>query len=116
MTFFLLRKMPVNCPICNGPLINDYQNIARGRTRLTKKCCKQVTHQITIRACDRDNDYIDWVSIPWGHTDVINWYYGSGRLLLNTIKGQDYHIPWFEPDFSDLKKLKEKLKTYLLFS
>lgn len=116
MSFFLLREMPSKCPICREPLLNDYQNIARGRTRLTKKCHKFLDHRITIRASDIDHTYINWISIPWGDKSVINWYYGTGRLLLNTIEGIDYHIPFFEPDFSDFKKLKDKLKTYLVFS
>lgn len=115
MTLFLARKMPINCPICGGPMINDYDNVARDLTRLTKTCSKRLDHSIKIRACDRDHNYINWISILWG-AGVINWYYGSGSLLLNTMKGVDYHIPFFEPDFSDFKKLKEKLKTYLLFS
>ena len=116
MSFFLLRELPINCPICNDPLVNDYDNIARGRTRLTKKCYKRIDHRITIRACDTNHDYINFISIPWGDKSVINWYYGTGHVLLNTVEGVDYHIPWFEPNFSDYKRLKEKLKTYLVFS
>ena len=116
MSFFLLREMPVNCPICGDPLVNNYSDLPKGRERLTKKCSKRLNHNIMIRACDSNHDYIDWISIPWNDTDVINWYYGVGSLLLSTIKGVDYHIPWFEPDFSDFKRLKEKLKTYLVFS
>lgn len=108
-------KMPVHCPVCGDILINDYLDLPNGKSRLTKKCLKRLNHSISFRALN-DHENVAWISIPWGRTDVIIWYFYSKTCLLNTIDCKDYYIPFFEPDFSDYNKLIEKIKTYLTFS
>lgn len=111
-------KVPINCPICGGPLLNEFDPLAPGsdRTYLTKNCHKRLNHKIEIRACVSNNDYVDWIRIPYKGVGNVIWHMGTEHLLLNTFEGKDYSLPFFEPDFSRYNKLIKKLSLYLTFS
>jgi hypothetical protein len=113
----LLMKTPIDCPFCGDPLLNDFREAAGGIIYLTKTCNKRIDHTIKIRACRLDNDYVDWICIPYSDNTNVLWYMGTGSLILNnTSSGSDYRLPFFEPDLSNYKKLVQKIKIYLLFS
>lgn len=109
--------MPINCPICGDPMLNEF---IRGSSTsyINKRCMKRITHDILIREMPTTND-IDFISLKIDHGAQIIWYFYTKSILVNTYYGdiiKDLYIPWFEPDFSDIKKLLSKIKTYMVFS
>lgn len=111
----VLMKTPSNCPFCGGILRNDFKEV-QSVTYLTKVCDKKIDHSIEIRACVRNNDYVDWICIPLSLEANVLWYLGSGSLIVNRFDGKDCRLPFFEPNLTDFRKLINKIKTYLVFS
>jgi hypothetical protein len=106
-------KTPTNCPFCNGPLINEYE-----QRFINKYCSKYIDHNILIRPWTTDTNQVDFISIDYGFKDKVAdriiWYF-TGQILLCRVNGKDYELPWFEPDLSNYSKLVNKIKLYTIF-
>jgi hypothetical protein len=114
-----------NCPICNEIFLSE-SNL--GYTH--KTCDKKLDHVLKLHIDQINYDvYRIWlqpnrqlpIAIVWGYRwnmpaqsrcfiehsqDGLNW--------LDSTQTK-YDIPYFEPNFSNYKKLKEKINTYLTF-
>lgn len=113
-------KVPTHCPICGDPMLNIFppaEDMGQGK-KVTKYCNKKVTHGITM-VCDDDEvtslslgmDYKTQLQATWLFNLRELWIWEGEKKEVPVIK-----IPWFEPNFSNHRKLINKLKTYLLFS
>ena len=111
-------KLPINCPICNSPLLNEYQNHITGGVELRKKCLS-INHQLFIRA-DQPYENIALLSLRLGYNSFIYWDYENMDLqkscFILTEQKPILTLPWFDPDFSNYKKLLNKIKLYCVFS
>jgi hypothetical protein len=112
----VLMKTPSRCPFCSGPLRHDYVPAAPKVEYLNLVCDKKVGHSIIIRPCYSNNEYVDWISIPMDPHRQILWHMGIASLVLNTDRGQNFYLPFFEPNLTNYRKLIDKIKTYILFS
>lgn len=107
--------IPINCPICQNPLKN-YFNLAT----LDKECLHH-THLIKIRS-KLDKSEIDEILLTYNYQNalvktVVWWRIIENYTLISTNNGLNLiKIPYFEPDFSSFKKLREKISTYILLS
>jgi hypothetical protein len=109
-------KLPIRCPICNEIMLTDYN----GTYLINKNCSKNITHKITFDAISKDDCIVNitFTSSMWLNATV-SWHYSTnlGPIVNIIIKDKPGIIlPLFEPDFSDCRKLIEKLKTYIVFS
>jgi hypothetical protein len=110
-------KTPSNCPFCGDPLLNEFIKTVEGACYTNKICNKRLDHKIIIRPCLRNDDYVDWICIPYSKDANILWHMGPGSLIIsNTTNGNRLYLPFFQPDLSNHKKLLNKIKTYILFS
>jgi hypothetical protein len=107
--------MPSKCPICNKPMMNSYKLLVDGTEQLILKC-NGISHMIRFYSSTHDHDEVTWVSLL-ANNKVIDWEPSIKRLGVSDVKDEnEIVIPYFEPDFSDYKKLLSKIKTYLVFS
>lgn len=100
-----------NCPVCGHPFVNEF--ITKRLDRHFKKCA-QINHDICISS---DYKNVNYISIVVKNI-VATWWYEKNLLSVHSRihdKSPQF-IEWFEPDFSDYKKLIRKLKTYIVFS
>lgn len=104
-----------NCPICNSPYGNEFVG-QYNNTHI--KRCQQINHNISLYA--RDNSIYKALLIlrKTKTVTVVAWLYNDKAVRLQSIpQFSDYqYLEWFEPDFSNYKKLMKKVKTYIAFS
>lgn len=86
-----------------------------------KKCYKHPSHWIRFTVSGiTDQIFKIQMLVEASPTPLYaTWYFLSKELLLgprNLGGALGQSLPWFEPDFSDYRKLIEKIKTYLVFS
>lgn len=102
-----------NCPVCGNTFVNDFSD----RLCLHIKRCHQINHNINVTA---KGSKVNRVSIVTKYPNgiVVTWLYDDNIIRLQSVPSfSAYHyLKWFEPDFSDYKKLLKKLKTYITFS
>ncbi len=110
-------NMPANCPCCKGPLRNDFT----ATDSLIKTCDKRIDHKFVCYSHKNTGyDIVHKATLLIDSTSRIEacwWFYPKEFAIynLNDLKKVQW-MPWFEPDFSNYKKLMEKVKTYILFS
>jgi len=120
-------KMPIHCPACNHIMINNYIKIKGndGLKDILKKECNH-GHSLVFIA-DIDESKVLDVMVKFVKTDfgnmLVSWNFYSQKIkimfeqrnkespLINTLS-----LSWFEPDLSNLQKLFNKIKTYIVFS
>jgi hypothetical protein len=119
-----ILHMPINCPKCNGALLNEFKSTT-GLNCLHKTCYTKLDHKIefiasivdgshnTTSSVCLDSFYLKGTSIVWYPIMKSLWYFAIPSTY---GKRSDFEMPYFEPDFSDFKKLISKLKTYIIFS
>ena len=113
-------KMPKNCPICNGPVLNKFRDNPAPRSfALEKTCSDKIDHLFycASKSVDNDEAYVISVSFNSTRTKSAMWLPGEKKLwVTGGNSATKTLIPYIEPDFSDYRKLCKKLKTYLVFS
>ncbi len=110
-------KTPSNCPICRRPLLNtEMPAIVLSYWR--KECLTHPSHRIIFTTKPGWDNEVNAVilHLPNGH--CIRWSLSQEALTLSSddFLFDDMSLPFFEPDFSDHKKLLRKIKTLILFS
>lgn len=110
--------MPIKCLVCNDPLLNEYITYHDG-SQLSKSCIKKIDHHLVFHSYLRDHDRVlqIWSRLR-NQTLKIIWTPDTSQLEYSSSSNYDklYNLPYFEPDFSNYKKLIEKIKLYLTFS
>jgi hypothetical protein len=124
-------NIPINCPICNDPLINR----ANATTDLViyKNCRLRPTHifscAVFMKGFPQDNnvDTVNRVAFTLSMSPMLSVVIYFDEKIITIDKappGIDAILPdyskilpfYIEPDFSDYKKLCSKFKIYLTFS
>lgn len=107
-------KVPINCPLCGDPLINDERPI---QNVCTKECRRRLSHILEIDY-DTETDEVVNIVLTYDRTtkSQVFWFYRSEEVTAASAASKDLQLPWFEPDLSDLRKLVQKIKIYILFS
>lgn len=114
-------KMPTNCPICQLPLLNEFDKL----TASTKYCYKKIDHNITFFSMNHCDDVIGSISLKisiHGKLWKIIWSMpfhnnNCGQIYMSPANSFNYMgVPYFEPNFSNLKALINKLKMYIVFT
>src|SRR5271166_6588554 len=102
-----------NCPICNDPLINEYYTTLKSGGEVHKQtCCKRISHawSETIFSNNVMSKY-NLIQLVISDRNIIcTWYCNKQEFFIN--QQQFTYLP---PDFSDFKKLKNKVNTMLTF-
>jgi hypothetical protein len=106
-------NMPINCPLCNYPLLNTFKENSDKLYTIMKVCEKRIDHTYTCFSDPNGNVAIIKLRIHCGtfYWDVrrqTTWIYSQNNT--KTI------LPWFEPNFENRLKFYNKLKTYTVFS
>lgn len=110
---------PTHCPCCGGPLRNEFTH----QETLIKICDKRVNHRFA--SYSHKNSGYDIVLKATLMIDSASrleacWWFLPKEFAIYNLNQQKvpkaHYMPWFEPDFSNYKRLIEKVKTYILFS
>lgn len=114
--------MPIKCPTCCMPLINEYRLNSLGGEILHKICKVRVDHYIHFASDSKNHDEAISLEITIKHPLNATWYFHSRKMVIHTNpvihnnKFTRLSIPFFEPNLKDYSGLVNKLKTYVLFS
>ena len=86
----------------------------------TKHCSLKIDHKISF-ILSKDSETVKSLSLSLdiNRKTQVSWMFDTKEIWIidvspDTEKGI-VTIPWFDPDFSDYKKLINKIKTYVLF-
>lgn len=124
--------VPTNCPMCNDPLLNDFNHFNIGDVAY-KTCNKRANHKLGIIYYANTDMVTDMNYTFSNNKTVIIWDFVQKKIYLSPtiiIKGRSAgistmfpnlgikknEIPWFEPDVTNFPKLLKKLRTYICFS
>lgn len=111
-------KVPDKCPACGGNFLLDFIG-PDGRETVTQECRLKPDHRIAFHS---DNGVVKRLVITINVEKMLKLHFyphletiiiSRGPIKPGTISEEDTSIPYFEPDFSDYKKLINKLKTYV---
>jgi len=117
-------KMPSLCPICKDPLVNDFSWKPK-MYDIDKACTKRLTHKLYIRGfCEDSNGNKDRIVsillLDTSNNSEIYWSYNNHVSILKWqgkfMSENPIILPFFEPNFSNLKSLYTKLKLCITFS
>ena len=109
-------KMPGNCPICNGVMLNKWQDFSSKLSRLYKICNKKANHNVHFTFLTTDHNEVDIISITCDFGKTAIWFITSKQFLLRGGSKSDLRLPFFEPDFASYPRLMNKIQTYVMFS
>lgn len=113
-------QIPIKCPICNGVLLNEDRNIGYDISFIMKSCDKTLYHKIYIESLSANHDKVYAIRLHISKNLIVNWFPEINSLRVYSYDANNtrnsYKIPYFEPNFSNYKKLINKIKTYILFS
>lgn len=108
-------KVPINCPVCGGALLNSF-GIGRQGATIWKICTKRLDHNIEFLIDEYNDQKVNQFSINLPQLKV-SWFTEEQKLTFtSSLSKNENSLPYFEPDLSDYRKLINKLKTYLVFS
>lgn len=122
-------EIPINCPICNHPLINTFNSTTD--LVVYKNCRLRPDHIFSCAVFMEDfmaneKNKVDRISFTLSMSPLLSVViYPQGKLIHIGKRAPNEtaqivcaeELPFYvEPDFSDYPKLIAKLKTYILFS
>lgn len=116
--------MPINCPVCKGPLLNHFKELPQGNTYAIDKTCLKSGHFFYCASTKGNEDELAFICLsldPYKKVTA-NWLVLEKRLYIfgcetpGTVKSTDNskttYIPYVEPDFVDVPKLLNKIRLY----
>jgi hypothetical protein len=109
-------SVPINCPICNDPLLNDFrEGFGDKHVVLIKSCSKRIDHQYSCHINNQEMVYLISITLKFGQ---FFWNFNHNLFWMTKVRGgsKSLTLPWFVPDFTDRYRLFKKLKTYVVFS
>jgi hypothetical protein len=113
-------KTLTHCPKCKGPLLSNWKEYLQGGGYWTKDCWAFLDHKFFSRTQVENSDDLFDAHIAISMSPFMLAIWNFKVEILHISKFYDGHdsfiIPYFEPDFSDYKKLINKLSTYITFS
>jgi len=123
----MIYEMPVpsKCPQCGDPLVNEFYEDKTNGSFLLKRCNKRLDHQFQCNLYE-DAKFLTSATISLSMNPLVRaaWNFKKGYLevakgtIEDLIKsGEDpTRLPFFVPDFSNIKELVKKVKLYTTFS
>lgn len=125
-------NIPINCPICGDPLVNTFNKTTN---KVIYKNCRLRSNHIFSCAVfmagffNNPTDRVERVSFTLSMNPILSvevypvpeenkiMSIGKSAPTEQAALTNGKKLPFYvEPDFSDYKKLVNKIKTYLLFS
>lgn len=114
-------EMPILCPCCNSPLMNNFREFPLNKPhQLEKSCTIKPDHQfwcISRKGCE---DEIGIIKITFDMNKMlkVNWIIHDKMLFITTgfspIK--NLALPYIEPDLDNYFSLIKKIKMLLPFA
>lgn len=109
-------KYFTHCPICHNVFVNDkIYSYHFKQTIHIKKCYSKLNHTLVITYDDNDIQEMLRAAVVMerGYNNSIycSWSFVNKTITINNMKLHD--TCWFEPDFTNYKKLLNKVKTYI---
>src|SRR5579885_1601342 len=108
-------KIPDKCPWCGDIMLTSF--VGRDDRMVRKYCKLRIDHQISILGSSASNEITVFnMSLSMNPRVDCFWSFPYGDVWITVDDQVKSFLPWFEPDLSDCRVLKEKVKTYLVFS
>jgi hypothetical protein len=114
----ILSEMPIDCPICHGVLLNEFQSFTYDDAPLLVKKCFRLSHSFYCASTETEENKLSFISICLDTYKRINIAWNlldQEMFVFNENKNTKTILPWVDPDFSDPKKLITKLHIYLKY-
>lgn len=114
-------QLPIKCPCCNHPLLNNFKDYPINRPYQLEKTCKtKLDHQFfcaSIKGCEDEIGYIK-ITVDMKIMLNFNWEIERKKLYISTgfMPHHNTYIPYIEPDLSNYKKLIERLMLLIPFT
>jgi hypothetical protein len=116
-------QLPAKCPICQGVMLIEFN----GARVIIKSCRKNITHSIVFVAEETTGEVIELELLIGVNPEILaEWVFLKEESLTIVLSppapivpgplAKRIALPFFQPDFTDYRKLIDKLKTYLVFS
>lgn len=108
-------NLPIKCPICNDILLTKYPpSLIQGEC--VKYCIKSLSHYFKVNSYKNNHNIIKSIIIKFDLEFFWIWDFELNNLSIFNHKNLDKKtLPFFNPDLCNISKLKNKLKTYLIF-
>jgi hypothetical protein len=120
-----LVVMPINCPVCQGALLNEFKELPYGKPYAIAKTCYKQDHRFYCCSSKGNEDEVNFISLSLDvyKKNTVNWLVKDKKMYIYKtsnvkITGDEdalTYIPYVDPDFSDAKKLLNKINLYLKF-
>lgn len=116
-------NLPIKCPICNKIMLTTYHESYSDSMFLTKSCNQNITHKLEFNNYNSNSDQVYSIKFSAAFFPKVYMVWNFGNKLFSVIKENNREfaapivndMPVFNPDFSDYRKLIEKVKIYLTF-
>lgn len=114
-------QLPILCPACNQPLLNNYKDYPTNRPYRLEKSCRIKPDHIFFcaskKGCDDEIGFLK-ITIDTNKMLTFNWELNIKRLYFTTgyMPNIITDIPYFEPDLSNYIKLVKKIKIIVPFA
>ncbi len=114
-------NIPTNCPYCNDILNTTFHesNPISSVNIIYKTCEKRIDHWLRFMCYDNTKmktESVETIKFRIAPNTIAEWDLKYKLLDIRSPKTAPINLRYFEPDLSDLKKLKLKMKIYILFS
>ncbi len=122
-------EMLIYCPICKKPLFNSFPTTSFSKKPALEKVCFQADHRVNIKSTKFNEDIVKSLSIGLKYNqywNYMNWFVDPSYFIFqktfvytephSIIDKTPLRLPYFEPDFSDINKLLQKISKLIVFS
>lgn len=108
-------KMPNACPKCKDNMINDFILLKNKYEKLVKCCNKKIDHTINYYSLRDNQDMVDYFIFYNKKKLSISFEPAQNRIIIfdGAVISK---IPYFEPNFSNIEEMFNKIKLYETFS
>lgn len=107
-------KLPIVCPVCGDIMLTEFED--RIVANPSKKCNKRLSHSIICYSDSNDDVSQIILRICSPSLTYVKWLFYGKYVRIEAENAQTIRLPWFDPDFTDYRKLLDKIKTYIIFS
>lgn len=112
-------NIPQLCPICNKLLVNVRVDLTGINNSYLRKECYEYKSDHSIYYYSLINDYYTVENFMFYGNHLRVGFFPISKEIIIFKSSDGYHdsikIPYFDPDFSSLKKFLEKINLYIVF-
>lgn len=110
-----MMKLPIQCPYCRDIM----STVFTGECVISKDCMLTPSHYIKLSAYNSNQEVFNIKIRIDNKKNLLShayWECNYKRFFVGRSNLGDLHLPWFEPDLSNIPKLVQRIKLLILMS